>query len=535
MKKAIAALFVLCLLAGTLAGCSSKTQSPQEGLVDLTNQMSAVSQGEFDLQVTVSSTALSEQSTGDIVVHLTGAYNTDAREMAGEISASVGQFSVQLTDMVVKDNSVYVNMRSVYGAMGTLMGSSFDGDELDAMLGGANYLCYELTTDLWMQSDSLQTVSDNLTTVFYNTIEDLALATDNEGTYGFALEGDNIKTVGQALLDDMNANTDSYADAIWTYVEEVASLSDLAGEDLGSKDEYMTDFRNILDELQTALDDSDFTGTLVDYAILYDKDAAVYTAAASITDGTDMDVAVTYTIKDTQVDAVTVPDNIITSDEMVENSESYYDDYYGYNSDDSSDLVPEAADNGAETAEGYNTIISSELTTFVNRDLSGYESLNTYNLVFSDISVQVPDMGEESLEGGDGLVTVSDGISQYCSVDLQDLDGDLSERAAQILDEMKLYTDFGYTDISVSDILVSSDNTVCLFSVAYTADDGGPTTDICVLAQSEDSSGIIIMMGLEIDSDMLSTQNSSFLFELGELLGVNLFELSGLDEASLTA
>lgn len=528
MKKLIAALLVLCLVVGGLAGCnksedaaeSAEAASPREGLTDLLNQMSAVAQQEFDMEIAISGMDVEGTIVDDMSLRMNGTYNNETQEMQAAVELTSGQMTVQLTDMIVKGNAVYINARDLYNVLFSYMSGGTLGETdtdmsavVDSILGDATYLYEESASDVFSSADSTQTIADNLSTVLLDTIEDLDLITEADGTYTVVIEGENVKTVSNALLNDVSTNLDSYTDSLWSYVQEVMGMvGETAGEAVDmDQDEFKTEIQSLIDEVLANIDTVDFSAASIDFSLGYDESTSTYTETIGFKDtASGTEINITSTTKEAEVEAVTEPTEYITSDELTANTESLY----------GTDLTGDGTDTGEAADFSYSVTTDSAMTSFVDQDLAAYTSLTAGELTISgDSTVQVPLIGDSGTTTGANLSAT--GTCLYQQVELEPAD-DLETMVSEAVDSMKSGIGDSIANVSVSDLVINDDGSACAISVNYTDSGYGDVSMLVALSLPADNSDEVVVMYLGVYHDLMDSDSNTVLSELGQVMGVNL-------------
>lgn len=282
-KKLLSVLLAMVMIIGTLSGCGSKGGSSYSSIV---REVNDIKTGEFEMElgVTVDEAASLISATGlemleeylvsdkdEIKVSLkfTGVIeSTDPVSESVNVSYKMGTMSSykDLTEVIVKDDAVYMNVKTLLTAVEEYVPDianeiSLDKDyigmtmsEIEDNLG---YKVSELTTTTG-EIEGVENPQEFLTETVYYIIETLEKATKStdlfeksDKGYAMSLDDSNIIDVTEAIVKYLDKNAESVFDE---YVKTIEKLDGDNADMITEIKDQKSSFMDTVSELVETFD-----------------------------------------------------------------------------------------------------------------------------------------------------------------------------------------------------------------------------------------------------------------------------------------
>lgn len=281
-KKLLSVLLAMVMIIGTLSGCGSKGGSSYSSIV---REVNDIKTGEFEMElgVTVDEAASLISATGlemldeylvsdkdEIKVSLkfTGVIeSTDPVSESVNVSYKMGTMSSykDLTEVIVKDDAVYMNVKTLLTAVEEYVPDIADEISLDKDYVGMTmseiednlgYKVSELTTT--DEIEGVENPQEFLTETVYYIIETLEKATKStdlfeksDKGYSLSLDDSNLIDVTEAIVNYLDKNAESVFDE---YVKTIEKLDGDNADMIAEIKEQKSSFIETVSELVETFD-----------------------------------------------------------------------------------------------------------------------------------------------------------------------------------------------------------------------------------------------------------------------------------------
>lgn len=281
-KKLLSVLLAMVMIIGTLSGCGSKGGSSYSSIV---REVNDIKTGEFEMElgVTVDEAASLISATGlemlneylvsdkdEIKVSLkfTGVIeSTDPVSESVNVSYKMGTMSSykDLTEVIVKDDAVYMNVKTLLTAVEEYVPDIADEISLDKDYVGMTmseiednlgYKVSELTTT--DELEGVENPQEFLTETVYYVIETLEKATKStdlfeksDKGYAMSLDDSNLIDVTEAIVNYLDKNAESVFDE---YVKTIEKLDGDNADMIAEIKDQKSSFMDTVSELVETFD-----------------------------------------------------------------------------------------------------------------------------------------------------------------------------------------------------------------------------------------------------------------------------------------
>lgn len=536
-KKTGAVLLCLVMLVSILAGCGKE---PIDGYYDTYADMNKVQEQSFSTSIDITLMSGLEDLIGDLgdmsgntislVLEGTASYKNKQVEMVVSLSTSKPKMNIELTDVIIDGNDIYVNLASIFTSM--TMIDPYADEYITELLGDKDYVkidAYEdLGVDLWSAtvqsdagSDALMDLAKKLDAVLDNEIKNASpsIFTSSDNEYAMSMDGVFIKNTSLAIVANIEANLEDYIDDLIGLISEneelIAGLGIPASDFAENRSTIITEIKNLLPDLADMIENADFSGVSAGSSIAYDKSAKTYTTVMNMSVDGAFDLNINTTSTAASVDAVTVPKSYIGFADIM----ALIDEYnYGYDYDYDYDY------NYEEQELNYDVLTLKDNPAFLDADVTGSEYLESYTIIgwYSEEEYNVPAVsGDYVYQNGDYLSTTGEGIEHtyvtytlYGSNVIEFLGEDFTEKYS-----LNFSSEY-YENVKYTDMFVSPDGSFAAIAMDYDAF-GDHAFDI-FLAYDTGIDDEAILINVAVWQNDMTDATATVLSELSALYGVDL-------------
>lgn len=528
MKKFLGMLLTVCIILGLLAGCG---KSALEQYNDAVAKLSKSDQ-KFTMELAVEGDKLELTGIADVEslkLIFDGNISADATmaEIAVSLNIPSAQTTVELTDIIVDENKMYINGQKLMTLMSSMFGA---GDMTEPIMGDKTYILMDteeyMGTKEISEDSGFYTLVKNISEIYNKILKDHDAASKDGSAYLLKLDGSAIEEFLLAVIGDIKENKEVYYDAVLElYSDEVLESIGISKDDLTEqREETLTTLGDILTEIESELENADFSKSNFNAKV---DDKSMETVLNFIM-GDDLNMNFSYSSEKTEMDSVTAPTDYILWSEFEDALNSLNDYSSGIYGDDDSDGGTSAVDNQEFS---FNTTTDESISQIHTADLSGYANLTNYNLV-SDITeaeYNVPIIDGELYESTGSIYSTSDNGGVNISYYAWDLYGDefLDYCEEDLRGTYEFYGEYGMT-ASFSDAYVSPDGNTVVMAMAYDLGDNYIVTEVYVFQYINEEEMLYGM--IEIYNDDIDEADTTILSEYSDLLGFDLNSFLSLYE-----
>lgn len=265
MKKFLSIMLCVVMVL-SLTACGQK---PYESMFELFDEAMTFSNGEYSYQATVSVKLDDDQKQSleeygysvdgdylDVGIGIKGVVDNKENAFTADLTVSMLGKTVNLTDIAIIDNALYLNMEKTIDAIASqkdtilsLAGEYVDGDAFDAiiqsakdMLGGKTYLKVDVSDTDEIAPDEVSSIeeldySDYIEAIKnsefwkagYERIKNVVgsikpelVVKNKDGSYTMTLTQDSVKTI----YNEVKNHTKESAESAYTLIKTLAELKD---------------------------------------------------------------------------------------------------------------------------------------------------------------------------------------------------------------------------------------------------------------------------------------------------------------------
>lgn len=525
MRKLLAHVLCLALVMAMLSGCSQNKDNTYDDMMALLQNMSEFSEGEF--QFDMSAESLDESESDNPLAESLDIYDITGLTIDGQISTErqIAKMSVttrdseenltEMADLILIGDDTYINISKMMDGIALIVGYTTQDDGLfdqyvNTLLDGNEYL-YSVEDESWTtQGDTSSLPPSGLVSDYFALVKEHDAVTYEDNVYTITLTGDDLKDTLVKMVTDFQENSDVYAN----YISDILSSSSY--EDfssyLPSADDMGTLISDFADGMLTEINDADLTELTLTQKISYDENTSTYCMDTNITSQNEFSFDFTLSLVNKEIGGITAPSSCITVEELQNNMENF----------SSGTGIEEIFDSGDTDLPAYEINTNSDISTFVNRDLTAYDNLESYDFTSDSGKVySVARITTTNYNFNEGMLSSeSPGMIQYF-MPYPSYD----ETAKEFL-QWYVEDDFnsGYSNPAISDIIVSEDETIAAGAFSYDDTDYGRISMVYVAALSDDGEDILFM-NIDVYHDLMEDIDYAILSDLSDLINISITDL----------
>ena len=544
MKKITAVLlgFLLCL--PLISGCG---KNPVEAYFDTAEEIANLQEQQFTFSIDIESDSLSRFGSA-ITLIIAGNVSAINKQMTATMTLATAspKITVELTDIILDNNRLYINMKSVLSAILTLPGMENDensADYLDELMDGNEYLFVDyadLDLQLWDYPSQnhymlLQRPLEIINTEIRNA--DPPIITADGKAYSMQMNGEFIKALSFTLLNDVEENIDIYTDYILDFLDYFTN----GMENLGLPENYLTlpdnlsrsELKNQLQEgipnIMDSLDDirhQEWEALNYYSSIEKNKDAYTYVVEASSQDNFSLNM--NYIAEKASIATITPPEKAMEYSEIFERIQNIANPFDEYDDDYDDDF-----DDDYEYAEiDYNIVYGTTNPQVLDADVENCRYLKLYTLSSLDDETiySIPAIiDEDAYISEHYLDTEAEDVSISYSFDYHNYDaGMIAIMEENVVNNLSVAIEFGDTNPQNSDLWLSADGS---FAIMSSATDSYGEYRNCVIyiiykTGNESSWGLeeVICIEISLWIEDLTSKSYDLLSEFSDILGIDLLD-----------
>ena len=340
MRKFTAVLLSILLLLPLLSGCGAKSKSPVDAYFDLVAEMEGVTEQNFTITMEMKSDAMAGFASS-LTLIMEGAASAKNKQLEATLTMTTRspRRSVELTDIIIDGNELYINAASLFQAAGEMEEGLTAEVELfmNMILGGSDYIMFDLSDfKIWDINLNEHPVLLRLNDVYIKEIKKAQspLISADNGVYSLEMDGEFMLDLLNVFVDDVDENLDEYVDAVYELLQFISALMEgymdylemfgpldagLSELDI-SKSELRDKLRDGLEDFRDALDDmySDKYWAEQKYFSSIEKSNDTYTYINE-TSAEDSTVRLEYVAEKAAVLEIKPPRRYIEINEVIDN------------------------------------------------------------------------------------------------------------------------------------------------------------------------------------------------------------------------
>ena len=545
MKKAISLILAACMLIGLMTGCMGKTGL--DGYQEAVSNLSSDGMGfNLNMEISGNSELLSrfvDSGKMNLIVDGAISYKQEVASLSISITIPPAQTAVELTDIIIYGNYMYVNGEKLF----TMLNLSDDSVSApDSLLDGNSYIQIDMNDkgyNIWaseMENEGLLTLGKNMTQIYESVMNDNKAASNEGDTYKLALTDSGMKSLTSGVINDIAKNKETYYDAL----SETGLLGLFSSG--GSKEETMQELDSSLAKFNEDIEANDFAGST--YTASVNKD--IVESKFDLLMGESAIIHCSYTGQKSDVSHIQIPVGYIEWSDF----ETSLGEFQG--NSDISTLLPSggSAGNtdtpGGEGGEGasppnggaeeeekepvewkidnpefnFNTTQGTENSQLVNGDLSGYTHLKEYTVatVNGENEYVVPLFeGEQHIGPAYVSARTETELSVYVQL-ISEYGNDFSGYCQNWFEnDYSFFGEFGYS-ACYSDAYLSADSNTMVFALASAHDEAGEEVEVSIYVFQKLSDTNLLSYQINFTPKNLSETDSAIIGEYGRALGHDL-------------
>lgn len=567
MKKLTAVLLCLLLLP-LLSSCAVK---PVDAYFDTMAEMEKIQEQNFTCTIEVESEQFADFGSSVSLV-LDGSYSAKNKQMTATCTMALQapkKITMELTDIILDNNKLYINIESLASSIFTLSGTSGMEDSMSALFGDNEYIMLDYDDygmDIWemaaaaaapasssadtsVPGASLVPLVQNLQNVVEGKIKsaDPPVISAESEAYVLTMDGAFIYGLLNAIVDNMDENLDTYSAAIYDFYNEVIAYAEnyidnmgQSVEDLGlpefSQAELKDGLREGLANVREALadvDPQDWAANSCSSSIIKGKDS--YTCAIKMNWEDVAALNISYVITKAEIAAIKAPAKYTDMKTLIENLQ----DLTGLGGDDDYDYTYDFGDDDGDIVDveiQYNLIRGADTQRFLGADTEGskYLQMYTMNSGNTDTAYDLPApidndpyISEYYISAGAKGVNLA-----YYALGIYGREGIITMMEDTVKSDIAIYESMDYTNARNSDMWLSADGKFALMGFCMDTESWSGDTTQYYKAYGMFSTGKddnwgneeIIRLEISVWEEEIIPATLELLAELGNIWGIDLPE-----------